>query len=51
MTDIDSLVFFPQYFVLSLVITIAYAITKENLFASMGLHFLNNVLAVLEILL
>lgn len=49
--DIDSLVFFPQYFVLSLVITIVYAITKENLFASMGLHFLNNVLAILEILL
>ena len=50
-TDFESLVFFPQYFVLALIITSAYAITKENLFVSTGLHFLNNVVAVLEILL
>ena len=50
-SDIDSLVFFPQYFVLSLVITSIYAITKENIFASIGLHFLNNLLAILQILL
>lgn len=50
-TDIESLVFFPQYFVLALIITGAYAITKENIFVSIGLHFANNVIAVLEILL
>lgn len=50
-TDVESLVFFPQYFVLALIITGAYAITKENIFVSIGLHFLNNLVAVLEILL
>ena len=51
MSDIESLVFFPQYFVLSFIITGVYAITKENIFASIGLHFLNNLLAILQILL
>ena len=51
MSDIESLAFFPQYFVLALIITSAYAITKENLFVSTGLHFLNNLYAVLEIIL
>ena len=50
-SDIESLVFFPQYFVLAFIITGAYAITKENIFVSIGLHFVNNLLAVLEILL
>lgn len=50
-SDAQSLVFFPQYFVLALLITGAYALTKENLFVSIGLHFLNNFVAVLEILL
>ena len=50
-TDVESFVYFPQYFVLSLIITLSYAITKENIFASFGLHFLNNLLAMLEILL
>lgn len=50
-SDIESLVFFPQYFVLAFIITGAYAITKENIFVSIGLHFINNLLAVLEILL
>ena len=49
-SDLESLVFFPQYFVLALLITGAYAIAKENLFVSTGLHFLNNIVAVLEIL-
>ena len=50
-TDLESLVFFPQYFVLALFITGAYAITKENLYVSTGLHFLNNLVAVIDILL
>lgn len=50
-TDFESLVFFPQYFVLALIITGAYAISKENLLVSIGLHFLNNFLAILEILI
>lgn len=50
-SDIESLVFFPQYFVLAFIITGAYALTKENIFVSIGLHFLNNLLAILEILL
>ena len=50
MTDIESLVFFPQYFVLSLIITLSYAISKENLFVSTGLHFVNNLMAVIQIL-
>ena len=50
-TDFESLVFFPQYFVLALIITGAYAISKENLLVSIGLHFLNNLLAILEILI
>lgn len=49
-SDFASIVFFPQYFVLALLITGAYAISKENLFVSTGLHFLNNIVAVLEIL-
>ena len=51
MTDLESLVYFPQYFVLAFIITGAYALTKENIFVSIGLHFLNNLFAVLEILL
>lgn len=50
-TDVESLVYFPQYFVLAFIITGAYAITKENIFVSTGLHFLNNLLAVLGIIL
>ena len=50
-SDLESLVFFPQYFVLAIIITTAYAISKENLFVSTGLHFLNNLVAVIEILL
>ena len=50
-SDIESLVYFPQYFVLAFFITGAYAITKENMLVSIGLHFLNNFLAILEILL
>ena len=50
-SDLESLVFFPQYFVLALIITGAYAITKENLIVSTGLHFLNNIVAVSEIFL
>ncbi len=50
-SDLESLMFFPQYFVLALIITATYAITKENLLACIGLHFLNNLWAVLEILL
>ena len=50
-SDLESLVFFPQYFVLAVIITTSYAISKENLFVSTGMHFLNNLVAVLEILL
>ncbi len=50
-SDIESIVYFPQYFVLALIITLSYALTKENIFVSLGLHFLNNLLGVLEILL
>ncbi len=50
MTDIESLVYFPQYFVLSAIITLAYAISKENLFVSTGLHFINNLIAVIQVL-
>lgn len=50
-SDVESLVYFPQYFVLALVITVGYAISKENLFVSTGLHFLNNLAAIIEILL
>lgn len=50
-SDFESLVYFPQYFVLAIIITGSYAISKENLFVSTGLHFLNNLSSVLEILL
>lgn len=50
-SDVESLVFFPQYFILALIITTAYAISKENILVSVGLHFLNNVVAVIEILI
>lgn len=51
MSDIESLIYFPQYFILALIITTAYAVTKENIFVSIGLHAVNNILSVLEILL
>ncbi len=47
MADPASFVFLPQYLVLSTIITMAYILTKENIHASIGLHFLNNLLAVL----
>lgn len=50
-SDIESLKFFPQYFVLAIIITTSYAITKENIFVSTGLHFLNNLVAVIEIII
>lgn len=50
-TDVESFIFFPQYFVLALIITSAYAFTKENLYVCIGLHFLNNLVSVLEIIL
>lgn len=50
-SDFESLKFFPQYFVLAIIITTSYAITKENIFVSTGLHFLNNLVAVIEIII
>ncbi len=50
-SDVESFVYFPQYFVLALIITSGYALAKENIFVSLGLHFLNNLMGVLEILL
>lgn len=49
-SDIESLVYFPQYFTLALIITAAYAISKENLYVSTGLHFVNNLIAVISLL-
>lgn len=50
-SDIESIKFFPVYFILSLGLTGVYAITKENIYASIGVHFLNNLIAILMILL
>lgn len=37
---------FIQYFLLSLMITLVYAFTNENLFASTSVHILNNAMAL-----
>lgn len=50
-TDMESFKFFPVYFVPAFIITSAYAMTKENLYVSIGLHSINNFISVLEILL
>lgn len=50
-SDLASIKFLPQYFVLAFVITGVYAITKENIFASISLHGINNLIAVLQIVL
>ena len=50
-SDLESIKFLPQYFVLAFVITGVYAITKENIFASISLHGINNLIAVLQIVL
>ncbi len=49
-SDFESLKFFFEYFALALVITTVYAISKENVFASIGAHFLNNLFGVIELL-
>lgn len=50
-TDVESMKFFPVYFFPTLIITSAYAFTKENIYVSIGLHGINNLVSVLEILL
>ncbi len=45
-SDFDSLAFFPAYFGLAFIITGAYALTRENIFVAIGMHFLNNLLSV-----
>lgn len=44
-----DIIFFPLYFSLSLVITLAYKYSNDNLYVSTGIHFLNNLLSFLEI--
>lgn len=46
----NSVIYFPIYFALSLIITASYAISKENLLVSTSLHFLNNLFSIIEIL-
>ena len=49
-TTLASWVFFIQYFSLSLIITLVYSYTNENIYASTLAHILNNVLGILMIL-
>ena len=49
-TTLASWVFFIQYFSLSLIITLVYSYTNENIYASSLTHVLNNVLGILMII-
>lgn len=44
-------VFFISYFVMALILTLSYPIAKRNIFVPIGIHFINNGLLVLSILL
>lgn len=39
--------FFFQYFALALILSISYAASKNNIFVSMGLHFVNNAMTII----
>ena len=42
-------IFFVQYFVMALIITFSYYLSKNNIFVPIGIHFLNNSLILLYI--
>ncbi len=50
-SDLQSMVFFFEYFALALVISSSYALSNENIYVTILLHFLNNLISLLMILL
>lgn len=49
--DVESLVFIFQYLVLSAVISLSYILAKKNILVPIGLHFLNNLISIIDIIL
>lgn len=45
----DVGVFFFQYFLMGLVLSLSYSLFKKNIFVPIGIHFLNNALPLLAI--
>jgi len=45
-TQVNSIIYFLNYFSLSFIITLVYCISDENVFASTFLHILNNILGL-----
>lgn len=49
--DVDSYIFIFQYLVLSGIISLSYVLSRKNIIVPMGIHFLNNLLSYIEIIL
>jgi membrane protease YdiL (CAAX protease family) len=47
--SLDDAIFLPQYLSLSVIITLSYILSKNNLYVSTGIHFLNNLLSFLMV--
>ena len=47
----DYTIFFFMYFPLALVLSLSYSLYKNNIFMPMGVHLLNNVFAVIMMVL
>ncbi len=50
-SDINSYVFIFQYLVLAAVISLSYVLSKKNIIVPMGIHFINNLISFLEIII
>lgn len=47
--SIDDLVFLPAYLILSSFITLGYKYSNDNIYVSIGIHFLNNLLSLVAV--
>ena len=46
-SSLDQLIYFPQYFVLAIVLVGAYVYSKQNIWFSIGVHIFNNAVSVI----
>ncbi|HHU55168.1 MAG TPA: CPBP family intramembrane metalloprotease [Acholeplasmataceae bacterium] len=47
--DFQEIIFIIPYLALSIVITLSYAFSKNNIYVPIGVHFLNNLLAIFAV--
>lgn len=48
-SSIEDLIFLPQYLLLSAIITLSYLASRKNIYVSVAMHFINNLIAFLVI--